>query len=296
MSAEKSDIFIFDRNRIRFQRNKSVHKLPEHGFLVDWSMEQINDRLLDVKKTFPTALQIGLRSDIQLPESKKVEHLYKTDMAEKLFNSPQYKGYIQSDEELMPFAKNSFDLIFSPLNLHTTNDLPGTLSQIKDCLKPDGMFIATMLGGETLYELRKVMSAVEEEVLGGLSPRVAPFADLQQMGSLMQRANFTLPVIDSEKVVVTYDHPIKLMYDLRYMGENNSLFERHKKFSGKKFIQRVCEKYFEEFSNEDNEIQATFEVIFLIGWKDHESQQKPLKPGSAKIRLADALKTKEEKL
>ncbi len=294
-APDTSDIIIFDRTKVRMQRNRSAKNLKQHGFLVDWAMEQIIDRLGDVKKTLPTALQLGLRSDIALPESTGVENLYKLDLAEKLLTTDSSKQ-VQADEEFLPFANDSFDLIISPLNLHTTNDLPGTLIQIKNALKPDGLFIAAMLGGETLYELRKIMSDAEMKILEGLSPRVAPFADMQQMGALMQRANFKLPVVDSEKIIVTYDNVFKLMQDLRLMGENNALMERYKKTSTKKFMQEVGLQYQEQLGDENGAIPATFEVIFLIGWKDHESQQKPLRPGSAQNRLADALKTKEEKL
>jgi hypothetical protein len=178
--------------------------------------------------------------------------------------------------------------------LHTTNDLPGTLLQIKHALKKDGLFMASLLGGGTLHELRTVMTEVEMDFFGGISPRVAPFADMKQMGALMQRADFKLPVIDSEKITVTYDHPFKLMRDLRFMGEGNSLLARHKKFSNKTFMQAVCDRYFSDFSEEDGQIRATFEIIFLLGWKDHHSQEKPLRPGAAKTRLSDALQTSEE--
>ena len=219
-----------------------------------------------------------------------IEKLYTLDIAEKL--SPQ----IQADEELLPFAPSSFDLILSPLNLHTTNDLPGTLSQIKNTLKADGLLIASLLGGETLYELRQVMSEVEMELADGISPRVAPFADMPQIGALIQRAGFNLPVIDSEKITVTYENAFKLMQDLRLMGEGNALLQRTKNLTGKEFFARVNEKYSKNFSEEDRRIIATFEVIFLIGWAPHDSQQKPLRPGSAKNRLSDALKTNEEAL
>lgn len=285
-----NDIFVFDRTIVRQKRNRCAPHLEKHGFLVDWSMDQISSRLQDIKRKFPTALQIGCRSHKIDVEEFGIENLYTLDIAENL--SPD----IHADEELLPFAAESFDIIFSPLNLHTTNDLPGTLSQIKHALKADGLFIAAMLGGETLYELRQVMNDVEMELSNGVTPRISPFADMPQMGALMQRAGFNLPVIDSEKITVTYDSTFKLMEDLRLMGEGNALIERTKKSETKEFFSRVNALYLEQHAEEDGRIKATFEIIFLIGWSPHESQQKPLRPGSAKMRLADALNTKEGSL
>ncbi|HPD82356.1 MAG: methyltransferase domain-containing protein [Alphaproteobacteria bacterium] len=286
----KNNIFVFDRNIVRHNRNRCASKLSNHSFLVDWALGQISERLKDIKRDFSSALQIGCRSHQFNFKEFGIENLYTLDIAENL--NPN----IQADEELLPFAPNSFDLILSPLNLHTTNDLPGTLAQIKHCLKPDGMFIAALLGGETLYELRESMNSVEMEIHGGLSPHIFPFADMPQMGSLMQRAGFNLPVIDSEKIIVTYDNALKLMEDIRNMGEGNALIERKKYFSSYNFFGRIVQDYAERYSEPDGRIKATFEVIFIAGWAPHESQQKPLRPGSAEKRLADALKSTEEKL
>ncbi|HPF79284.1 MAG TPA: methyltransferase domain-containing protein, partial [Alphaproteobacteria bacterium] len=250
------NIFVFDRNLIRRNRNRAATSLPEHGFLIDWSMKQIENRLQDVKRKFPTALQIGCRSDLNFSPSFGIENLYRLDIAENL------NPTIHADEELLPFAAESFDLIISPLNLHNTNDLPGVLSQIKYCLKPDGLFIASMLGGETLYELRQIMNKVEMDMSGGIHPRIAPFADMPQMGSLMQRAGFNLPVIDSEKVTVTYDNIFNLMKDLRFMGEGNAMISRSRKFTTREFFARVAAEYAYTFAESDGRIPATFEVIF----------------------------------
>lgn len=283
------NIFVFDRNAIRAHRNRSAKHLKDHGFLIDWSLEQILSRLQDIKRQYPLALQIGHRAKISNITDYKIDQLYSLDLAEKLYAD------IQGDEELLPFAGNSFDLVLSPLSLHNTNDLPGVLSQIQYCLKPDGLFIASMLGGETLYELREIMNKVELNMFNGIQPHVAPFADMPQMGSLMQRAGFNLPVIDSEKITVTYDNAFKLMQDLRLMGESNSLKSRQKNFNRREFFSKVAQEYDNKF-NDNGKITATFEIIFLIGWAPHESQQKPLKPGSATGRLAEALETREKKL
>ena len=285
-----NDIFIFDRNIIRQKRNRSAPYLKDHGFLIDWASNQIIERLGVIKKDFSLALQIGNRSSNLSIAKTNIEKIISIDHANKL--APN----IIADEEALPFQSNVFDLVLSALNLHSTNDLPGTLVQIKNCLKDDGLFIGAMLGGETLHELRHIMTQVEIEQTGGQSPRVAPFADLPQMGALMQRAGFNLPVIDSEKITVSYDNVFKLMQDLRLMGESNSINQRRKKFTPRRFFERVNQLYAEKFSEKDGRITATFEVIFLLGWKPHDSQQKPLRPGSAQNRLSDALKTSEGKL
>lgn len=277
-----NNILVFDRKAIRQKRNRCASDIKEEGFLFDWSAKEIQSRLEDIKRDFSCSLNIGARGAL--------DTTYTIDLAENL--NPD----IQADEELLPFASNSFDLITSNLSLHATNDLPGTLIQIKNTLKPDGLFIATLFGGETLYELRQSLQQAEMELTGGINPRVAPVADLQQMGALMQRAQFSLPVIDSEKITVTYDNIFKLMLDLRAMGENNTLIERSKNLSSKTLFAKANEIYQQNFSEPDGKIQATFEVIFLLGWAPHESQQKPLRPGSAKNRMADALKSTEEKL
>lgn len=202
---------------------------------------------------------------------------------------------IFADEEFLPFANESFDLVLGTLNLHTVNDLPGALLQIRKSLKPDGLFLASMLGGETLYELRQVMTQAEMNTRGGISPRIAPFADKQQMGALLQRAGFNLPVVDSDIITVTYDNIFKLFHDLRYMGEGNAIAARDKTPPGKKLFMEAARLYQEQFAGADGRITASFEIIFLTGWAPHSSQQKPLRPGSAETSLADALSTREIK-
>lgn len=287
ISAMINDIFVFDRNIIRQKRNRCVQHLKNHGFLFDWVNNQINERLDVIKKDFPNVLQIGQRAQLKNPKFKEVISL---DCAKSL------KPNIIADEEILPFHHDIFDLITSNLTLHSTNDLPGALIQIKNCLKPDGLFIAGLFGGETLYELRQIMAEVELKQTGGITPRIAPFADLPQMGALMQRAGFNLPVIDSEIITVTYDNVFKLMQDLRLMGESNIIRSRKKNFTTRQFFHDVNELYKEKFSEDDGRIKATFEIIFIHGWKPHESQQKPMRPGSAKNRLSDALNTDEGKL
>jgi SAM-dependent methyltransferase len=194
------------------------------------------------------------------------------------------------DEEALPFPPESFDLIVSVLSLHAVNDLPGALVQIRRALKPDGFFLAALFGGETLRELREAFAAGESETTGGASPRVAPFADVRDLGALLQRAGFALPVADLERTAVRYRHFDSLVADLRALGETNALAERSRKILRKDTLVSALSHYQSRNADADGRIGATFDVIYLSGWAPHESQQKPLAPGSAKMRLAEALK------
>jgi SAM-dependent methyltransferase len=198
-----------------------------------------------------------------------------------------------ADEETLPFAPGSLDLVVSGLALQFVNDLPGALIQIRRALKPDGLFLAALIGGESLTELRQAFAAAEAEIEGGVSPRVAPFADLRDLGALLQRAGFALPVTDVDRVSVRYASPLELMHDLRRMGAGNALIERRRTPLRRATLKRMMEIYAERFSSADRRVAATFEIVWLSGWAPHESQQQPLAPGSAKTRLADALKTQE---
>ncbi|MGL5361285.1 MAG: methyltransferase domain-containing protein, partial [Bosea sp. (in: a-proteobacteria)] len=191
--------------------------------------------------------------------------------------------------ETLPLEPQSLDLAVSLLALQAVNDLPGALIQIHRALRPDGLFIAALLGGQTLHELRQAFLMAETEIEGGASPRVAPFADVRDMGGLLQRAGFALPVTDSETVTVRYSTPLGLLHDLRAMGLTNPLVARRRGFLRRATLMRMLEIYAERFSDADGKVRATFEIVWLSGWAPHESQQKPLRPGSAKSRLADAL-------
>jgi NADH dehydrogenase [ubiquinone] 1 alpha subcomplex assembly factor 5 len=196
---------------------------------------------------------------------------------------------LQADEEALPFAEQSLDLVVSGLALHFVNDLPGTLIQIRRALKPDGLLLAALLGGATLTELRTAFLTAEEELEGGASPRVAPFADVRDLGGLLQRAGFALPVADSDTVTVTYREPLALMLELRAMGSSNALTERSRRPLRRATLARAIEIYRERFGLPDGRVPATFEIVTLTGWAPHPSQPKPLRPGSATTRLADVL-------
>ena len=201
-----------------------------------------------------------------------------------------------ADEEALPFATASFDLVVSALSLQWANDLPGALVQIRRTLVPDGLFLAALVGGQSLTELRTALTAAEAELTGGASPRVAPFADVRDLGGLLQRAGFALPVTDVEPVIVRYSSMLALMQDLRAMGATNALAERSRLPLRRAVLMRAAEIYAARFGDPDGRLRATFEIVWLSGWAPHESQQKPLTPGSARMRLADALNAREEKL
>jgi NADH dehydrogenase [ubiquinone] 1 alpha subcomplex assembly factor 5 len=278
-------ISVFDRVQIKRQRSRCLPFVKDHDFLFDWTMQQIADRLTIVRREFPLCLQIGSRGPSLPSGAFGIEKKFVMDNIRG--------GDIIAEEDFFPFADNSLDLVVSALNLHTVNDLPGAFLQIKRALKPDGLFIAAILGGETLFELRRCLEEAEIELTGGVSPRVAPFADKPQMGDLLQRGGFSLPVVDSDIVTVTYDSIFPLMRDLRRMGEGNAVIERIKTFTPRSIFLRAGEIYAEKFAEPDGRICASFEIIFLIGWSPHSSQQKPLRRGSAKSSLAEFLGTEE---
>ncbi len=284
---------VFDRTAVRKIRNRAAAQIRNHDFLFNFAHESIMDRLSLIRRKFPLALQIGARGPTKIVENARIEKLTCVDISEKLLQSAN-TNCVQADEENLPFAPASFDLVISALSLHTVNDLPGTLVQIRRILKPDGLFIGALCGGETLRELRHSLMEAEIALTGGISPRVYPFAGRQDAGSLMQRAGFALPVVDSETVTAEYSNPLKLMADLRGMGESNIIAGRRRGMTPKTLIRKSSEIYAQNFSTPGGKIEATFEVIFMTGWSPHESQQKALRPGSASARLADALGTEEK--
>ena len=200
---------------------------------------------------------------------------------------------VAADEEALPFGDGTLDLVVSGLALQAVNDLPGVLVQVRRALKPDGLFLAALLGGDTLTELRQSFAVAESERDGGVSPRVAPFADVREMGALLQRAGFALPVTDVDRITVRYASPFRLLRDLRCMGAANPLVERRRVPLRRATLMRAMEVYAERFADPDGKVRASFDVVWLSGWSPHESQQQPLRPGSAKQRLADALGTTE---
>jgi len=260
-------------------------------FLLDRVAADLGDRLSAVLRKFDVAVDLGTPSDA-VRRVLAANNSISTIVAAGLDGDDDGLR-VTADEETLPFAERSLDLVVSALALQFVNDLPGALIQIRRALKPDGLLLAALIGGDSLTELRSAFAAAESEVEGGISPRVAPFADIRELGGLLQRAGFALPVVDSERVAVRYDSALALMRDLRRMGATNILHERLRTPLKRSTLERVMAIYADRFADADGRVRATFEIIWLSGWVPHESQQKPLKPGSAAQRLADALGTIE---
>jgi SAM-dependent methyltransferase len=281
---------IFDRPLLRARRRRAAALAPA-DFLLARVADDLAERLSSVVRRFDLAADIGTPGEHlrqRLAASGKVGALVAAD--------PLATGAplaIAADEEALPFGEASLDLVVSALALHFVNDLPGTLIQIRRALKPDALFLAALLGGETLTELRQAFAEAETEMEGGVSPRVAPFPDLRDLGALLQRAGFALPVADTERLTVRYATVFSLMHDLRRMGATNALIERRRVPLRRATLMRMTEIYARRFSDPDGRLRATFEIVWLSGWAPDPSQQKPLRPGSAKMRLADVLGAKE---
>jgi len=285
---------IFDRRLLR-ARQQRARALGPATFLLDRVAEELAERLRVVLRRFECAVDLGTPTDAvaqALAASGKVATIVAAtpDAAQRDASLPR----VAADEEALPFAAGSLDLVVSALALQFVNDLPGALIQIRRALKPDGLLLAALIGGESLSELRDAFAQAESEIEGGVSPRVAPFADLRELGALLQRAGFALPVVDSDRLTVRYQSVLALMRDLRRMGATNVLSERRRSSLKRATLARMTEIYVQRFADADGRLRASFEVVWLSGWAPHESQQQPLKPGSATQRLADALGTKEQ--
>jgi SAM-dependent methyltransferase len=289
---------LFDRALHRRRLDRAAGGYDHAGFLKARAAGDIVQRLEAIMRRFPTAVDLGARNGAfraALAESdaaEKIDLLIETDLSARML-AGRTGPRLVADEERLPFAPESLDLVVSSLALHWTNDLVGALVQVRRALKPDGLFIGAFLGGATLTELRQCLLEAETELSGGAGLRVSPFADGFDGAGLLQRAGFALPVSDVDRVTVRYGHPLSLLRDLRAMGETNVLFDRPRGGLTRRLLFRALEIYAERFADPDGKVTASFEIITVTGWAPHESQQKPLKPGSAKARLADALKTKE---
>jgi SAM-dependent methyltransferase len=268
---------LFDRALLRRRLNRALKQGPE-TFLLDRVAADVEERLAAVKRDFADVADIWTPGDA---------------LRKSLGN--RFKSFTRIDprdaaQEILPFRPEQLDLAISALAFQFVNDLPGMLAQIRRALKPDGLLLAAMLGGETLTELRQCFAVAEAELEGGVSPRIAPFADLRDVGSLLQRAGLALPVTDVDHLVVRYEGAFALMADLRRMGATNILVERRRLPTRRATLLRMAQIYAERFADPDGRIRATFDVVWLSGWAPHESQPKPLKPGSAKASLEEAIK------
>ncbi len=292
---------LFDRQRLRHNRERAQHHYLNHHVLFEEVTTQILERLEAINRPFDRVLDLGSRT-LSLAHS-----LSRQNPARFIIHSPALPDITQpmqhltclSDEEWLPFRESSFDLIVNPLTLHWANDLPGALIQIRRALKPDGLFLAALFGGETLRELRECLYEAESQIRGGVSQHISPFADIQDCGHLLQRAGFALPVVDKERITLTYRDSVQLMHDVRGMGEGNTLASRDKRFMPKSLFIEADRIYKNRFASTPKHhgstggIIATFDILFIAGWAPHDSQQKPLKPGEAQCRLAHALHTNE---
>ena len=291
---------LFDRALHRRRLDRAAKVFGGADFLKRRAAEDIVDRLSAVQRQFPLAVDLGARNGAfaealaQSDAASKVGILVETDLSAAMLAGREGPRLV-SDDERLPFADDSLDLVVSSLALHWTNDLVGTLIQVRRSLRPDGLFVGALLGGATLTELRQCLLQAEAELAPGVGPRVSPFADAYDGAALLQRAGFALPVSDVDRVTVRYAHPLKLLAYLRSMGETNVLVERPRTRLTRAVLARAFALYAEKFAEPDGRIRATFEIITLTGWAPHPDQQQPLKPGSAKMRLADALGVVEHK-
>jgi SAM-dependent methyltransferase len=285
---------VFDRSLVR-RRQLRARTLGPATFLLDRVAEDAADRLAAILRPFDAAIDLGTPDAAlgrALAQSARIGAFVAIAPSADALGSACAPAIV-ADEEALPLRESSIDLVVSGLSLQTVNDLPGVFVQIRRALKPDGLFLAALLGGETLSELRQSFAVAEAEIEGGVSPRVAPFADVREVGALLQRAGFALPVTDVDRLTVRYASAFALMHDLRRMGASNSLSERRRTPLRRATLMRMADVYAERFADPDGRIRATFDIVWLSGWAPHASQQQPLRPGSATARLADALGTAE---
>lgn len=287
---------VFDRMSVRRHRDRAAAGLERHDFLFREVADRLADRLADIKRDFPTALDLGCHTgqfaDV-VGGRGGIARLVQTDLSPAMLDRAHGTRLV-ADEEFLPFRPHSFDLVVSVLSLHWVNDLPGALVQIKRALKPDGLFLAAVLGGGSLQELRQAWLTAEATLEAGASPHVSPFVDIRDAGGLLQRAGFALPVVDGDEIVASYAEPFTLMRELRGMGESNALRQRRRGFARRQTVMAAADAYVTAFADRDRRIPATFQVLYLTAWTPHESQQQPLRPGSASGRLAEALGVPEQ--
>jgi SAM-dependent methyltransferase len=284
--------FLFDEELLARRRERALMaRTDKVDFLLDLAAGEMAERLAVVERQFPEAVELHGGTGIAARKAQatgKIDNIRRAETSEHFAHAGE--DILPAGLDDVPLEPASVNLVLSPMALHVVNDLPGTLVRIRRALKPDGLFLAAIPGAGTLAELRDVLLAAEAELTGGASPRVIPFADVRDIGGLLQRAGFALPVVDAENYTVRYDSLFPLMRDLRAMGMANPLKGRSRKPLGRAFFLKAAEIYAERYADPDGRIRATFSIIYASGWAPHESQQQPLKPGSAKVRLADALK------
>jgi SAM-dependent methyltransferase len=272
---------LFEQVLIRSRLKRAIRQGPE-DFLLARASADLSDRMGAVLRHFETVIDFGTpgphAADALLASGKAASVIRAAPIIEAI-GSGAFSSFV-TDSSLLPFRNESLDAVISLLALQTVDDLPGTLAQMRRTLRPDGMFLACLVGGASLTELRQSLAAAESEMESGISPRVSPFVDIRDLGGLLQRAGFALPVADTDRFTVRYASPLALMHDLRRMGATNTLFERRKLPMRRATLLRALEIYGERFADADGRVRASFELLWISGWAPHESQQKPLKPGS----------------
>jgi len=282
---------LFDPIAQRRYRQRAAAHYADFAFLKDEAALRLADRVELMRRNFDLCLDIGAhdgRLFQHLKPLEKIGRMIETDPAAG-FARPNSQPFVVHDFKALPVAAGRFDAVFSCLTMHRVDDLPGLMMQIRQLLKPDGLCLISLLGGNSLHELRASLGAAEQEIKGGVSPRCAPMADIRDVGGLLGRAGLALPVADSDRLTVTYPDMFRLLGDLRGMGEANAMLGRVRTATGRRLFLRAAEIYQQRFGLADGSIPASFEIITLTGWAPHESQQKPLKPGSAANFLANAL-------
>lgn len=282
---------IFDRALLRRRRERAAPGFGGVDFLVREVALRLAERVSDVRRRFALALELGCHTGQltrALGEGAPIGRLVQADLAPAMARRAAGPRVV-ADEELLPFAGERFDLVLSCFSLHWVNDLPGALAQVARALKPDGLFLAALAGGTTLLELREALLRAELELESGAALRVSPFVELRDAGGLLQRAGLALPIADLETIRVTYDHPLRLMQELRAMGEANALLPMHRRPLRRRTLLRACEIYLELFADPAGRVPATFQILMLSGWKPGPDQPQPLRRGSGQLNLARAL-------
>lgn len=284
---------VFARHTVRQRRERAARHFADHDFLAREVGERLVDRLDDVRRPFPRVLELGSRRGLlrRLAEGRAGGDVWvESDLSPAMLASGASLRVV-ADEEALPFRGASFDLAISALCLHWVNDVPGTLVQLRHALKPDGLLLGALLGGQTLRELREVLGEAELDLEGGVSPRVSPFADVRDIGNLLQRAGFALPIADLDSLTVRYESPWRLLADLRGMGETNASVHRRRRFTRRSTLFAAMERYQARFGDAEGRVPATFQVIFFSGWAPDPSQPRAARRGSGQVPLADALRT-----
>lgn len=285
----------FDRRAVRRHRDRVASGFHNHDFLVAEVAARLAERLADVGREFEIALDLGCHTGVVGRDAgvrQRVGHLIQCDLSPAMVAAAAGARFV-ADEERLPVRDQGLDLVISALSLHWTNDLPGVLIQIQRALRPDGLFVGAMIGGNTLQDLHAALIESEMNLTGGASPRISPFADVRDIGALLQRAGFALPVVDRDRITVTYADAMALMRELRAMGEANALHARSRRFTRRGVLAQAAALYQSRHQDHDGRIPAHFDILYMTAWAPHDSQPRALRPGSASHRLADALGTRE---